>query len=111
MAPSTLSNPTPRTSIRLVLSYVLDWIVLVYIFLQTPSPQISSTNPVTRAIAGVGAAFSRATPYHRPFDLTNPEISFPHIKKEKIPVVALGAIALAGPAVIIFLICLLFVPG
>ena len=51
------------------------------------------------------------TPYHRPFDPTNPEISYPFVANEQISVAALAVIALVAPAVIIFVVCLFLVPG
>jgi membrane-associated phospholipid phosphatase len=81
-----------RISVALILSYVFDWIIII-------------------AAAGVGAVFSTITPNKRPFSLTNAEISFPMVSKEKISTVLLGACALGGPAVIILLMCLFLVPG
>jgi membrane-associated phospholipid phosphatase len=78
--------------VSLVLSYVLDWIIII-------------------AAAGVGAVFSSIKPNMRPFTLTNAEISFPHVEKEKISTVLLGIVAFAAPAGIILLMCLLLVPG
>lgn len=81
-----------RISIALVLSYVLDWIIII-------------------AAAAVGAAFSVITPNMRPFSLTNAEISFPHVTKEKISTALLAIVGLVAPAVIILLMCFLLVPG
>ncbi|PVH87232.1 acid phosphatase/Vanadium-dependent haloperoxidase [Cadophora sp. DSE1049] len=76
----------------LVASYIVDWIIII-------------------VAAGVGAILANITPNMRPFSLTNPEISFPHVEHEKVSLVTLGCSALAGPAVIIFLVCLVLVPG
>lgn len=77
---------------RLVLSYVFDWIVIIL-------------------IAGVGAGFSRISPNHRPFSLTDPDISFPYVEHEKVSSAVLVVVGLVAPAVIIFAVSLLFVPG
>lgn len=81
-----------QLSIALMLSYVLDWVLII-------------------AAAALGAVFSIVEPNKRPFSLTNPEISYPHVAKEKVPIVLAGIIALVIPAGIIFLMCLLLVPG
>ncbi|CZT01591.1 related to diacylglycerol pyrophosphate phosphatase [Rhynchosporium agropyri] len=76
----------------LVVSYVLDWVIII-------------------VSALVGAILAHISPNKRPFSLTNAEISFPHVEHEKVPLVALGCAGLVGPAVIIFLVCLILVPG
>ncbi|TVY46102.1 Diacylglycerol pyrophosphate phosphatase [Lachnellula subtilissima] len=81
-----------RISIALALSYVFDWVIII-------------------AAAGIGGAFSIITPNKRPFSLTNPEISFPHVEKEKISTAVLIVCSLVAPAVIIFLVAILLVPG
>lgn len=81
-----------RISIALALSYVLDWVIII-------------------AAAGIGAAFSIITPNKRPFSLVNPEISFPHVEKEKISTVVLAICGLVAPAAIILLVTVLLVPG
>lgn len=81
-----------RISIALVLSYIFDWVVIIL-------------------AAAVGAVLSIITPNQRPFSLNNPEISYPHVNTEKISTAVLGILALVAPAVIIFLVCLLLVPG
>lgn len=62
-------------------------------------------------IAGVGAGFSRISPNHRPFSLTDPDISFPYVENEKVSSAVLAVVGLVAPAVIIFAVSLLFVPG
>lgn len=81
-----------RISFVLVLSYIADWVIIIL-------------------AAGVGAIFSTITPNKRPFSLTDPDIGFPHVKKEKVSLVTLGLVGLAAPAVIIFLVSILLVPG
>ncbi len=56
-------------------------------------------------------ALSRITPNNRPFSLNDPNISFPFVHSEKVPPAALVAVAAFMPAVIVCLVCLLFVPG
>ncbi|GME51301.1 Phosphatidic acid phosphatase type 2/haloperoxidase [Neofusicoccum parvum] len=77
---------------RLVLSYIFDWIIII-------------------GIAAVGAGWNDIKPYHRPFSLLDLSISFPHTDPETIPTWLLAVVALVAPAVIIFFVCLIFVPG
>ncbi|KAK5164974.1 uncharacterized protein LTR77_009639 [Saxophila tyrrhenica] len=77
---------------RLVLSYVIDWLV---IFL----------------IAGLGGLFNFIEPYKRPFSLLDLSISFPYITPELVPYEYLIFICGMAPAIIIALISLLLVPG
>jgi membrane-associated phospholipid phosphatase len=81
-----------RISAALVLSYVLDWVIII-------------------VAAGVGAVFSSVTPNKRPFSLNNAEISFPYLEKEKISTITLALCSLLAPAAIISLVCLFLVPG
>jgi hypothetical protein len=85
------ANPG-RISFLLVLSYIADWVIIIL-------------------AAGVGAVFSIITPNKRPFSLTNPEIGYPYVKKEKISTATLVIVGLVAPAVIIFLVSILLVPG
>ena len=59
----------------------------------------------------MGSGFSRISPNHRPFSLTDPDISFPFVEKEKVSSGVLAVVALVAPAVIIFAISLILVPG
>ncbi|KAI9789231.1 MAG: hypothetical protein M1833_002440 [Piccolia ochrophora] len=77
---------------RLVLSYVLDWVIVV-------------------AAGIVGAVLSRIEPAKRAFNLANPDLSLPYAEKEKVPPAALVAIVLLFPAAVILLVCLFFIPG
>jgi hypothetical protein len=77
-----------RISLALILSYVVDWLVII-------------------AAAGIGAAFSVITPNKRPFSLDDANISFPYDNDEKISTALLAVCALAAPAAIIFLISIL----
>jgi membrane-associated phospholipid phosphatase len=81
-----------RISIPLVLSYVFDWFIII-------------------AAAGIGAALANITPNKRPFSLINPEISFPFVTNEKVSTVNLGLTCLVAPAVVIFVVSILLVPG
>jgi membrane-associated phospholipid phosphatase len=81
-----------RISIPLVLSYVFDWVIII-------------------GAAGIGAALANITPNKRPFSLINPEISFPFVTHEKVTSVNLGLVAFVAPAVIIFIVSILLVPG
>ncbi|KAI9891805.1 MAG: hypothetical protein M1814_002370 [Vezdaea aestivalis] len=80
-----------RISKRLVLSYILDWMGVI-------------------VIAAIGGGINGISGNRRPFSLTNPEISFP-FTKEKVSTVTLVMVSLVAPAAIIFLVCLLLVPG
>ncbi|KAF2866773.1 PAP2 domain-containing protein [Massariosphaeria phaeospora] len=77
---------------RLVLSYIFDWIVII-------------------AIAGVGGGWEYIKPFHRPFSPVDLSISYPFEHNETIPTWLLAVTALAIPAAIIMLVCLVFVPG
>ncbi|KAF2622178.1 acid phosphatase/Vanadium-dependent haloperoxidase [Macroventuria anomochaeta] len=79
-------------SLRLVLSYIFDWICII-------------------AIAAVGAGWEYLTPYKRPFSPVNLDISYPFEEHETIPTWLMAVIGLVIPAAIIFLVCIIFVPG
>lgn len=79
-------------STRLVLSYIFDWICII-------------------AIAAVGAGWEYLTPFKRPFSLVNLDISYPFENHETIPTWLLAVIGLVIPAAIIFVVCIIFVPG
>ena len=64
-----------------------------------------------RIIAIVGGLFSKISPNHRPFSLTDPNIAFPYVVHEKVSTSTLVLVSLFAPAIIIVIICLLFVPG
>ncbi|OJJ83416.1 phosphatase PAP2 family protein [Aspergillus glaucus CBS 516.65] len=84
-----MRNITPN---RLVLSYILDWTVIVI-------------------IAAIGYTWSNQTPIHRPFSLTDPNISYPETKHEKVPFGLALALALILPALVIALVIILRIPG
>ncbi|KAF2240487.1 acid phosphatase/Vanadium-dependent haloperoxidase [Trematosphaeria pertusa] len=77
---------------RLVLSYIFDWIVII-------------------AIAAVGGGWNYLTPFHRPFSPVDLNISYPFEVHETIPTWLLVLCALVIPAIVVFLVCLIFVPG
>ncbi|KAH8599046.1 PAP2 superfamily-domain-containing protein [Bisporella sp. PMI_857] len=81
-----------RISIALVLSYIIDWLVII-------------------AAVGLGAGLAVISPNKRPFSLVNPEISYPFVNKEKVPTLYLGLYALIIPAAIIFFVAIVLVPG
>jgi hypothetical protein len=81
-----------KVSIALILSYVFDWIIVII-------------------AAAVGAVLNIITPNKRPFSLVDADISFPYVAKEKISTATLFACGLVVPAVIIFLVAILLVPG
>ncbi|KAH0565233.1 hypothetical protein GP486_001377 [Trichoglossum hirsutum] len=77
---------------RIVFSYILDWIVIL-------------------ATVVAGGVFSRITPNKRPFSPVDASISFPFVHKEKVSTAVLVISAVIGPGIVIFLVCLLFIPG
>lgn len=79
-------------SVRLVTSYIFDWVVII-------------------AIAAVGAGWEFVDPFNRPFSPVDLSISYPYQESEMIPTWLLAVVALIAPAAIIFLVCLLLVPG
>ncbi|KAI9849500.1 MAG: hypothetical protein M1837_004120 [Sclerophora amabilis] len=81
-----------RVSKRIVLSYIIDWIAIL-------------------AIAAVGGGIDFIEPNKRPFDLSDAGISFPYVEDSKVSTAALILISLVASGVIIFLVCLFFVPG
>ncbi|KAL7930881.1 acid phosphatase/Vanadium-dependent haloperoxidase [Trichoderma chlorosporum] len=81
-----------RPSIRLISSYIFDWIVLI-------------------VVTGVGYVLGVSTPNKRPFSLVNPDISFPFTEHETVPDWLLFVLSSGVPAVIIILVSLIFVPG
>ncbi|KAH0542734.1 hypothetical protein FGG08_002873 [Glutinoglossum americanum] len=81
-----------RISKRVVLSYVFDWVVII-------------------ATVVAGGIFSRITPNKHHFSPVDPSISFPLVHKEKVSTVTLLLAAVVGPAVVIFSVCLFFIPG
>ncbi|KAH6678406.1 PAP2 superfamily-domain-containing protein [Halenospora varia] len=85
------ANPG-RISVALVLSYAFDWLILL-------------------AAVAVGSIFAIQTPNKRPFSLTNPEISFPFVNKEKVPLWILGVCTLIVPMIVIAAVALILVPG
>jgi membrane-associated phospholipid phosphatase len=77
---------------RLILSYIFDWIVII-------------------AIAAVGGGWNYLRPFHRPFSLVDLSISYPFENHETIPTWLLMVSSLVIPAIIVFFVCLVFVPG
>ncbi|KAL8661496.1 MAG: hypothetical protein Q9168_008382, partial [Polycauliona sp. 1 TL-2023] len=80
-----------RTSRRLIASYVFDWFIIL-------------------AIAAAGGGFWKITPNHRPFTLVDPSISFPYTH-EKISTAVLAILSVIFPAITVFVVALVFVPG
>ncbi|KAG7143529.1 Diacylglycerol pyrophosphate phosphatase 1 like protein [Verticillium longisporum] len=76
----------------LICSYVFDWVVLVL-------------------VAGAGGGLHLIEPNKRPFSLVDPNIAFPFTESETVPVWLLLVLNLFVPALIILLVCLIFVPG
>ena len=79
----------------------------MYIRRQSPARSLISFS----LIAIVGGLFTKFSPNHRPFSLTDPTISFPYVVHDKISTLTLVLVALVAPAIILALVCLIFVPG
>ncbi|KAL7927413.1 acid phosphatase/Vanadium-dependent haloperoxidase [Trichoderma austrokoningii] len=79
-------------SIRLISSYVFDWIVLII-------------------VTAVGYVLGRITPNKRPFSLVDPDISFPFTVHETVPDWLLFVLSSGVPAVVIIIVSIIFVPG
>ncbi|KAF7118282.1 hypothetical protein CNMCM5793_007698 [Aspergillus hiratsukae] len=77
-----------RIPLRLVLSYILDWVFIVI-------------------VAVIGFGFSKVEPNHRPFSLTDPSISFPYREHDTVSTAVLVVVALIAPAVIIVIAAIL----
>ncbi|KAH8731005.1 PAP2 superfamily-domain-containing protein [Phaeosphaeriaceae sp. PMI808] len=72
---------------------------------------VPSGKLVGSAIAAVGAGWEYIFPYNRPFSLVNLDISYPFQHHETVPTWLLVLVSLVAPAAIIFLVCMVFVPG
>ncbi|KAI1325263.1 PAP2 superfamily-domain-containing protein [Xylariaceae sp. FL0255] len=83
---------TKASKLLVVLSYVLDWVVLIVVFLA----------------AGL---IGRLTPNKRPFSLQDPDISFPYTVHETVTTTLLYLYAALLPIVAILLVCILIIPG
>ncbi|CAJ0546355.1 Ff.00g098280.m01.CDS01 [Fusarium sp. VM40] len=81
-----------RFPIRLILSYLSDWIVC-FLFV------------------GIGGWLDRVAPAKRPFSLVDPSISYPFAEHELVPAYLLFVLAIGVPFVIVAVISLIFVPG
>ncbi|KAF2842178.1 PAP2-domain-containing protein [Patellaria atrata CBS 101060] len=84
-------NSLQMPSKRLIASYVFDWFIIL-------------------CIAAVGGGFNRISPFHRPFSLIDLTISYPHVD-ETIPTWLLLVVCLIAPGIIIFVVCMFFIPG
>jgi membrane-associated phospholipid phosphatase len=79
-------------SVRLVLSYIFDWIVII-------------------AIAAIAGGWEYVEPFRRPFSLVDLSISYPYQTSEMIPTWLLVVVSLIAPAAIVMIVCLVWVPG
>ncbi|KAG2414001.1 hypothetical protein HFD88_003192 [Aspergillus terreus] len=77
---------------RLLLSYIFDWILII-------------------GIALIGYGFSKVTPNHYPFSLTDPSISLPYTAHETVSTAVLVVVSLIAPAVIIVAVAFVFISG
>ncbi|KAI8683898.1 AcidPPc domain-containing protein [Fusarium keratoplasticum] len=81
-----------RLPLRLIFSYLFDWIVCL-------------------VFAGIGGVFDRLSPAKRPFSLVDPSISYPFEEHELVPAYLLFTLAIGVPIVIVAVVSLIFVPG
>ncbi|KAL2783520.1 phosphatidic acid phosphatase type 2/haloperoxidase [Aspergillus keveii] len=88
----TSQNGHHRNSVKVIFSYVLDWIVLI-------------------VVGVVSYIIGDLEPHKRPFSLTDPNISLPYSQSETVPLWFLGILAGAVPFAIILIVTLVFVPG
>ncbi|KAL4796445.1 PAP2 superfamily-domain-containing protein [Aspergillus venezuelensis] len=79
-------------SIRVFLSYILDWISIL-------------------AIALIGYGFHKVEPNHMPFSLDDIYFSYPYREDDTVSTAVLVVVSLIAPGVLIALICLLMTPG
>jgi membrane-associated phospholipid phosphatase len=62
-------------------------------------------------MAAVGGGWNFIQPFQRPFSPVDLNISYPYQTSEMIPTWLLVVVSLVGPAAIIFVVCLVLVPG
>ncbi|KAJ3455599.1 hypothetical protein MRS44_017081 [Fusarium solani] len=79
-------------SMRLLLSYALDWLALI-------------------VVAAIAALLGRIEPNKRPFSLVDPDISFPFTAHETVPPYLLLTLSAVIPICVIAIVSLVFVPG
>ncbi|ETS01703.1 acid phosphatase/Vanadium-dependent haloperoxidase [Trichoderma reesei RUT C-30] len=92
MARSGSDAKRGRPSIRLITSYIFDWVILL-------------------VVAAVGYVLGVITPNKRPFSLVDPNISFPFTEHETVPDWLLFVLSVGVPVVIIIIVSIIFVPG
>lgn len=77
---------------RLLSAYIFDWLCIII-------------------IAAIGGGWNYITPFHRPFSLVDLSISFPFEHHETIPTWLLMVAGLIIPAIVVFVVSLVLVPG
>lgn len=119
--PSTAHNSRPtmasdsksymaRVSRRVIFSYALDWLLILY-FLSPIPPSPTPTNTISISVLfAIGGALSTLDARHHAFSLTDPSISYPYTP-ETISTLTLLLVSIVAPALTILLVCLLLVPG
>ncbi|KAL9598585.1 MAG: hypothetical protein Q9219_004416 [cf. Caloplaca sp. 3 TL-2023] len=97
-----------RTSKRLIASYILDWIIIMYGNLSFPPPLLPPTdNSYCSCIVALGAGLWTLHPNRRPFTLTDPSIAYPHVSREKITTATLFVVTVVAPLLLTIIITLL----
>jgi membrane-associated phospholipid phosphatase len=81
-----------NVSLKVIFSYVLDWIVLIAF-----------------GFGSLGVGY--ITPNKRPFSLNDPNISFPYAETETVPSWLLLVLVAIVPIVSVFVVAIIFVPG
>lgn len=98
-----------RISKVLVLSYVVDWVFVMYV--STQPLTVICADAQSSIVALIGYGFSQLEPNHHAFYLEDPTISFPYQKVETVSTEVLVLVSLFAPAVIIVIGALLLTPG
>jgi hypothetical protein len=90
---------------RIIASYVFDWIAIALV-----SPRCWSLLTISRVIAAIGGGLNFTQMNQRPFSLVDLSISYPYLESQ-IATWLLVVVALIIPGAIIFVVCLVLIPG
>ena len=88
----TLAHDARRLSRRPILSYIVDWIIIV-------------------GVALLGGGFAKLSGNKHAFSLDDLSISYPHKPRETMPFPELVVVVLIGPGLITFVLSMLLIPG
>ncbi|KAL1980562.1 hypothetical protein VTN96DRAFT_3968 [Rasamsonia emersonii] len=87
-----LRDAAVRISKLLVLSYIIDWILII-------------------GVAAIGAGFSKVQGNQNPFSLTDLSISYPYDLHETVSTSTLVLVSLVAPAALVVILTFFFVPS